>query len=93
MSNSNTRNFEFETINLGGLQYVIGGKAQQQKQNRWQQAGQNFQQVGGAVATAGGIGSLIPVLGETGVPEALSGAGLVTLAVGQGLSFIGDHFA
>jgi hypothetical protein len=93
MSNSNARNFGFEMVNLGELPRIGGGKAQDQTQNPWQQAGQKFQQVGISVATAGGIGSLIPVLGETGVPEAMGGAGLVTAAVGAGLSFIGDHFA
>lgn len=76
----------FASIDVSLLSAVAGGS------NWLQTLGGKMSSAGEVAAAAGGVGTLIPGLGETLAPEAVAGAGGATWLLGKGLSWVGGLF-
>jgi hypothetical protein len=56
---------------------------------RW---GQNMQKGGEYAMAAGAVGTAIPVLGETGIPEGVAAGGGASWLIGKGMEAVGGLF-
>jgi hypothetical protein len=75
----------FETIDSDTLSLVGGGK------NFLQRWGENMVKGGEAALAVGAVGTVIPVVGETGIPEGIAAGGGASWLLGKGIKAIGDH--
>jgi hypothetical protein len=98
----------FETIDLCFLAGVSGGQgaaAQPRQQARPQQPapaapqpnfmqrwGRNMQTGGEYLMATGAVGTVVPVVGETGIPEAVAAGGGASWLIGKGIEGIGSLF-
>ena len=78
----------FASIDAGLLFDVIGGKGDNFLQ-RW---GKNMQTGGEYAMAAGAVGTAVPVLGETGIPEGVAAGGGASWLLGKGIEGIGGLF-
>jgi len=62
----------FASIDLSRLSAITGGKDGENGLQRW---GENMQKGGEYALAAGAVGTVIPVLGETGIPEGVAAGG------------------
>ena len=77
-----------EPIDAGVLSAVIGGKGS----SSVKQFGKDMQSKGEFVGVAGAVASAVPVLGETGIPEAVAATGGTTWLLGKGVEALGGLF-
>lgn len=88
----------FEAIDPSCLFAVLGGQGQapvqpQPKQpNFMQRWGKNMQTGGEYAMAAGAVGTAVPVLGETGIPEGVAAGGGASWLLGKGIEGIGSYF-
>ncbi|MFT3694508.1 MAG: hypothetical protein QM831_15275 [Kofleriaceae bacterium] len=87
----------FESIDQSCLFDVLGGQGQapapQPKQpNFMQRWGKNMQTGGEYAMAAGAVGTAVPVLGETGIPEGVAAGGGASWLLGKGIEGIGSYF-
>jgi hypothetical protein len=86
----------FETIDLCLLADVAGGEGQQQPNqpapNFMQRWGRNMQSGGEYAMAAGAVGTVIPGLGETGIPEGVAAGGGASWLLGKGIEGVGSYF-
>ncbi len=75
-----------ESIDLSSLSAVIGGS------NFMQRWGKNMQTGGEYAMAAGAVGTVVPGLGETGIPEGVAAGGGASWLVGKGIEGIGNWF-
>lgn len=95
-----TAAIQFESIDSFLLSDVIGGageQAQPQGQaqpqpNFLQRWGQNMQTGGEYAMAAGAVGTVIPGLGETGIPEGVAAGGGAAWLLGKGVEGVGGMF-
>ena len=78
----------FESIDACLLSTVGGGKGK----NFLTSWGQNMQKGGEVAMAAGAVGTVIPVLGETGIPEGVAAGGGAAWLIGKGAEAIGKRF-
>jgi hypothetical protein len=76
----------FETIDACLLSGIAGGN------DTTDRLGDKMETTGEYAMAAGAIGTVIPVVGETGVPEALAAAGGATWLLGKGVKAVGKLF-
>ena len=95
-----------ESIDAALLFGVIGGQGQQQpaqqpqqqqpapqpQPNFMQRWGRNMQTGGEYAMAAGAVGTAVPVLGETGIPEGVAAGGGASWLIGKGIEGIGSWF-
>lgn len=88
-------------IDLQFLATVTGGGPQAQPQqqqpakdqpNFMQRWGRNMQTGGEYAMAAGAVGTAVPVLGETGIPEGVAAGGGASWLIGKGIEGIGSYF-
>ena len=93
--------FALESIDASVLLDVLGaqghGKAQPQPQpqpqpNFLQRWGRNMQTGGDYAMAAGAVGTVIPGLGETGIPEGVVAGGGAAWLLGKGIEGVGSLF-
>ena len=77
---------QLESIDSCLLSDVIGGK--DNFLTRW---GKNMQKGGEYAMAAGAVGTVVPVLGETGVPEGVAAGGGAAWLIGKGAEALGNH--
>jgi hypothetical protein len=77
-----------ETIDACLLSDVAGGKGK----NFLQSWGQNMQKGGEYAMAAGAVGTAVPVLGETGIPEGVAAGGGAAWLIGKGAEKLGGLF-
>jgi hypothetical protein len=77
-----------ESIDFDLLSAITGGKGPNFLQ-RW---GQNMQKGGEYAMAAGAVGTVVPVLGETGVPEGVAAGGGAAWLLGKGTEALGGLF-
>jgi hypothetical protein len=97
----------FDSIDACFLAGVIGGQGQQQQPRPQQQQpqqpaqpqpnfmqrwGRNMQTGGEYAMAAGAVGTAVPVLGETGIPEGVAAGGGASWLLGKGIEGIGSWF-
>lgn len=96
----------FESIDAIALFGVLGGQGQQQpaqprpqpqqpaqpQPNFMQRWGRNMQTGGEYAMAAGAVGTAVPVLGETGIPEGVAAGGGASWLLGKGIEGIGSLF-
>jgi len=87
-SHSFTTDSQLESIDACLLSDVIGGKGPNFLQ-RW---GENMQKGGEYAMAAGAVGTVVPVLGETGIPEGVAAGGGASWLLGKGVSALGGLF-
>jgi hypothetical protein len=78
----------FESIDSCLLSDVGGGKGPNFLQ-RW---GQNMQKGGEYAMAAGAVGTVVPGLGETGIPEGVAAGGGAAWLLGKGTEAVGGLF-
>jgi len=78
----------FESIDSCLLSAVAGGKGK----NFLTSWGQNMQKGGEYAMAAGAVGTVVPVLGETGIPEGVAAGGGAAWLVGKGAEALGKLF-
>jgi hypothetical protein len=78
----------FESIDSCLLSVVIGGKGPNFLQ-RW---GENMQKGGEYALATGAVGTAIPGLGETGIPEGVAAGGGASWLLGKGVKALGGLF-
>ena len=83
-----TMTIQFEHIDSCLLAGVAGGKGPNFLQ-RW---GQNMQKGGEYAMATGAVGTVIPGLGETGVPEGVAAGGGAAWLLGKGTEALGRMF-
>jgi hypothetical protein len=66
-----------------------GGSSGPNFLQRW---GKNMQTGGEYVMAGGAVGSAVPALGETGIPEAVAAGGGASWLLGKGVSAVGNLF-
>jgi hypothetical protein len=81
----------FESIDLSQLSDVTGG-AGNDNPNFLQRWGRNMQTGGEAAMAAGAVGTVVPGLGETGIPEGVAAGGGASWLIGKGIEGIGSLF-
>ena len=79
----------FETIDSSQLFDVTGGANPPNFMQRW---GQNMQTGGEYAMAAGAVGTAVPGLGETGIPEGVAAGGGASWLLGKGIEGIGSLF-
>jgi hypothetical protein len=89
MQLANVQDTPFESIDLGLLSEVGGGQGQPNFLQRW---GQNMQTGGEYAMAAGAVGTAIPGLGETGIPEGVAAGGGASWLLGKGVEAVGGWF-
>jgi len=77
-----------EPIDFSLLSDITGGKGPNFLQ-RW---GQNMQSGGEYAMAAGAVGTVVPVLGETGIPEGVAAGGGAAWLLGKGVEAVGGLF-
>ena len=77
------------SIDLSRLSAVTGGKDGENGLQRW---GENMQKGGEYALAAGAVGTVIPVLGETGIPEGVAAGGGAAWLIGKGAKALGGLF-
>lgn len=93
----------FDSIDFDLLATVTGGAPQGQQQpqpqpqqqpqpNFLQRWGRNMQTGGEYAMAAGAVGTAIPVLGETGIPEGVAAGGGASWLLGKGIEGVGSLF-
>src|SRR5690349_15407941 len=98
----------FESIDTNLLTAVFGGagapqqpaqrpqpqppQPQQPQPNFLQRWGRNMQTGGEYAMAAGAVGTAVPVLGETGIPEGVAAGGGASWLIGKGLEGLGSLF-
>lgn len=88
----------FEAIDQSCLFAVLGGQGpapaqpQQKQPNFMQRWGKNMQTGGEYAMAAGAVGTAVPVLGETGIPEGVAAGGGASWLLGKGIEGIGSYF-
>lgn len=87
----------FESIDATALFGVLGGQGQPQQPqqpqpNFMQRWGRNMQTGGEYAMAAGAVGTAVPVLGETGIPEGVAAGGGASWLLGKGIEGIGSLF-
>lgn len=82
----------FESIDLSLLSDVTGGEGQPQGGNFLQRWGRNMQSGGEYAMAAGAVGTVVPGLGETGIPEGVAAGGGASWLIGKGLEGVGSYF-
>jgi hypothetical protein len=87
-SGSGIPGMNLETIDVGLLSDVAGGKGK----NFLQSWGQNMQKGGEYAMAAGAVGTAVPVLGETGIPEGVAAGGGAAWLIGKGAEKLGGMF-
>jgi hypothetical protein len=80
---------QFESIDLGMMAGVTGAGDNPNFMQRW---GRNMQRGGEYAMAAGAAGTVIPVLGETGIPEGVAAGGGASWLLGKGIEGIGSLF-
>ena len=80
MSNTTENLTSIETTDLND---ITGGKG------FLQTLGKTWQSLGEGVAAVGTVGSAVPVLGETGIPEGVAAGGAATWLIGKGTEALG----
>lgn len=78
----------FESIDACLLSTVGGGK----KDNFLTSWGKNMQKGGEVAMAAGAVGTVVPVLGETGIPEGVAAGGGAAWLIGKGAEKLGGMF-
>jgi hypothetical protein len=83
-----------ESVDVCVLFDVVGGQhGQGQPQpNFLQRWGRNMQTGGEYAMAAGAVGTVIPVLGETGIPEGVAAGGGASWLLGKGIEGVGYLF-
>jgi hypothetical protein len=91
--------FGFESIEGCLLTNVLGGQGQPQPQqpqqpqpNFMQRWGKNMQTGGEYAMAAGAVGTVVPGLGETGIPEGVAAGGGASWLLGKGIEGVGGLF-
>ncbi|NVB85256.1 MAG: hypothetical protein HOV81_43225 [Kofleriaceae bacterium] len=86
----------FESIDSFLLSDIVGGEGQpnqgqqaQPQPNFLQRWGQNMQTGGEYAMAAGAVGTVVPVLGETGIPEGVAAGGGAAWLLGKGVESLG----
>jgi hypothetical protein len=95
----------FDSIDGCFLASVIGGQGQAQPRpqqqpqqpaqpqpNFMQRWGRNMQTGGEYAMAAGAVGTAVPVLGETGIPEGVAAGGGASWLLGKGIEGVGSLF-
>jgi hypothetical protein len=94
----------FDSIDFDLLATVTGGAPQGQPQpqpqpqpqqpqpNFLQRWGQNMQKGGEYAMAAGAVGTVVPGLGETGIPEGVAAGGGASWLIGKGIEGVGSLF-
>lgn len=93
----------FDSIDFDLLATVTGGAPQGQQQpqpqpqqqpqpNFLQRWGKNMQTGGEYAMAAGAVGTAIPGLGETGIPEGVAAGGGASWLIGKGAEAVGGLF-
>jgi hypothetical protein len=87
----------FESIDTDMLTFVAGGagkapEPKQQQPNFLERWGRNMQTGGEYALAAGAAGTVIPVLGETGIPEGVAAGGGAAWLLGKGTEALGGLF-
>lgn len=87
----------FESIDSFLLSDVTGGQGEAQapaqpQPNFLQRWGQNMQTGGEYAMAAGAVGTVVPVLGETGIPEGVAAGGGAAWLLGKGVEGVGGLF-
>ena len=92
----------FDSIDGCFLAGVLGGQGQQQaprpqqpaqpQPNFMQRWGRNMQTGGEYAMAAGAVGTAVPVLGETGIPEGVAAGGGASWLLGKGIEGVGSLF-
>lgn len=78
----------FESIDACLLSTVGGGKGN----NFLTSWGQNMQKGGEYAMAAGAVGTVVPGLGETGIPEGVAAGGGAAWLIGKGAEKLGSLF-
>ena len=78
----------FESIDACLLSAVAGGKGK----NFLTSWGQNMQKGGEVAMAAGAVGTVVPGLGETGIPEGVAAGGGAAWLIGKGAEKLGSLF-
>jgi hypothetical protein len=89
--------FAFDSIDACLLSDILGGQgeAQQPKApapNFMQRWGRNMQSGGEYAMAAGAVGTVVPGLGETGIPEGVAAGGGASWLLGKGIEGVGSYF-
>jgi hypothetical protein len=93
----------FDSIDFDLLATVTGGAPQQPAQpqqpqqqqpqpNFLQRWGRNMQTGGEYAMAAGAVGTAVPGLGETGIPEGVAAGGGASWLLGKGIEGVGSLF-
>jgi hypothetical protein len=90
----------FESLDGCLLSAVLGGQGQAQPKpqpqppqpNFMQRWGRNMQTGGEYAMAAGAVGTVVPVLGETGIPEGVAAGGGASWLIGKGIEGVGGWF-
>jgi len=83
----------FETIDPSLMSFVAGGEGQATPNpNFLQRWGKNMQTGGEYAMAAGAVGTAVPGLGETGIPEGVAAGGGASWLLGKGIEGIGGLF-
>jgi hypothetical protein len=64
----------------------------QPQPNFMQRWGRNMQTGGEYAMAAGAVGTVVPVLGETGIPEGVAAGGGASWLIGKGIEGVGGWF-
>jgi len=84
-------NQQLASIDLSLLSAVSGGK-KEKKENFLQRWGENMTKGGEYALAAGAVGTAVPVLGETGIPEGVAAGGGASWLLGKGVKALGGLF-
>lgn len=88
----------FDSIDFDVLSTVTGGAPQggqpqpQPQPNFLQRWGQGMQKGGEYAMAAGAVGTVVPGLGETGIPEGVAAGGGASWLIGKGAEAVGGLF-
>lgn len=83
----------FVSIDLCQLSNVTGGEGQANPNpNFLQRWGKNMQSGGEYAMAAGAVGTVVPGLGETGIPEGVAAGGGASWLLGKGIEGVGGLF-
>ncbi|MFT3698729.1 MAG: hypothetical protein QM831_36620 [Kofleriaceae bacterium] len=84
----------FESIDASCLFAITGGEGQAPAKapNFMQRWGKNMQSGGEYAMAAGAVGTVVPGLGETGIPEGVAAGGGASWLLGKGIEGIGSYF-
>jgi hypothetical protein len=84
----------FESIDSSLLSDITGGEGQSTPNpNFLQRWGKNMQTGGEYAMAAGAAGTVIPGLGETGIPEGVAAGGGASWLLGKGVEGVGGLFS